>query len=185
MRILRKLSEKLRLPFPGIIPVLTLAGTFVLLGWSQPLPLSGTGWCAPAVETNGEPSTIVKMASIPVILRVISEPDAGKGEPVGVNPNEGSPEENDRDEGAVENGMPETPHPDIGRMPLFQLCARYGLNLQTVLKTLADNEIEASASMSITQIADKNDLTPLDVYELIREVAEMNPPSLPEPGKDK
>ena len=64
--------------------------------------------------------------------------------------------------------LPLSPPAGIGRRSLADICQEYNLHIPTILRSLADNNIEAAAEMSIKEIAEQNKLTPMDVYEVIR-----------------
>ena len=48
----------------------------------------------------------------------------------------------------------------------------YRLDSQKILKGFSDNNVSASADMTIKQIARQNDMAPTDVYSLLQQIAE-------------
>ena len=66
-------------------------------------------------------------------------------------------------------GLPDEPKPGLGRITLSDLCREYQLNLSGLLKALETKKIKASGDMKIKEIAEHNELTPIDFYEIIRE----------------
>ncbi|MGD8943201.1 MAG: DUF4405 domain-containing protein, partial [Desulfobacterales bacterium] len=68
--------------------------------------------------------------------------------------------------------LPPTPPPGTGSKKLNDLSREYSLNIQLVLKGLAEAGVIAGADMTIKQIARQNEMAPRDVYGLVRKVAE-------------
>lgn len=64
----------------------------------------------------------------------------------------------------------------LGRRSLANICQEYNLNIPTIIPSLADNNIEAAAEMSIKNIAEQNKLIPVDVYEVIRNSVDTTEP---------
>lgn len=64
----------------------------------------------------------------------------------------------------------------LGRRSLANICQEYDLNIPTIIPSLADNNIEAAAEMSIKNIAEQNKLIPVDVYEVIRNSVDTTEP---------
>lgn len=60
------------------------------------------------------------------------------------------------------------PKPGLGKWTLSDLCQEHKLDITVVLQTLSNNKIKASEDMNIKQIAEQNDLRPIDVYEIIK-----------------
>jgi hypothetical protein len=76
---------------------------------------------------------------------------------------------------ALETGagkMPAKPVQGMGKLTPEELCARYGLDADSVANALGENDIRWEAGMNLRQIAELNGLSPIDVYDGIREVAE-------------
>lgn len=67
--------------------------------------------------------------------------------------------------------LPASPPQGTGTLPLTDLCARHGLDAGAVLAHLAAKGITAKPDMTLKQIAEANQASPLDVYALIREAA--------------
>ena len=68
--------------------------------------------------------------------------------------------------------LPPTPPPGTGSKKLNDLSREYSLNIQLVLKGLAEVGVKADADNTIKQIAQQNEMAPSDVYALVRKVAE-------------
>ena len=71
-------------------------------------------------------------------------------------------------QGAEEGRLPERPLPGTGNMSIDDLCIQYGLNTDKILRFLAEENIVAQKEMTIKVIAQKNNTSPLDIYEQIR-----------------
>ena len=65
----------------------------------------------------------------------------------------------------------------IGKRELKDLCAEYNLDVTTVLQTLRRENIHAQAEMSIKTIAEKNQMSPVDVYMIIRKNSNKSKPN--------
>ncbi|MCK4986517.1 MAG: DUF4405 domain-containing protein [Desulfobacterales bacterium] len=68
--------------------------------------------------------------------------------------------------------MPQTPPPGTGSRSLADLCQEYSLNIPIVVRGLAEENIKASAEMSLKEIATQNKRSPIDVYDAILKIAE-------------
>ena len=68
--------------------------------------------------------------------------------------------------------MPQTPPPGTGTRSLADICQEYSLNIPTIIRGLADEDIKAAADMSIKEIARKNSSSPTDVYDAIWKIGE-------------
>lgn len=66
--------------------------------------------------------------------------------------------------------LPTSPPQGLGQMPLAQLCANYNIELSSILQGLQERNISADENQSLKQIADENEMTPRDIYEIIREI---------------
>lgn len=69
------------------------------------------------------------------------------------------------------NELPEIPPPGLGKRSLADICQQYNLNIPIILRGLADRDIKASADMSIKKIAEHAKMSPIDVYEAIKDIA--------------
>ena len=85
------------------------------------------------------------------------------------------------EQGPVTAGLPDAPKPGLGRITLSDLCREYQINLSELLKVLEAKKIKASGDMKIREIAEQNELTPIDLYEIIRKASV----SLLTPGENK
>jgi len=66
--------------------------------------------------------------------------------------------------------MPDNPPPGMGKRSLADICQEYSLNIPAVLSGLVQNNIKATAEMTIREIAGQNNTSPVDIYEAIRGV---------------
>jgi hypothetical protein len=64
--------------------------------------------------------------------------------------------------------LPLAPPPGLGRRSLADMCQEYNLHIPTILRRLADKNIQAAAGLTIKQIAEHNKLSPTEVYDVIR-----------------
>lgn len=64
--------------------------------------------------------------------------------------------------------LPESPPPGTGNMTLADVCARFNLNLKTLLRDLSRAGIKAEESLTIKTIAKNNQTSPMDIYEQIK-----------------
>ncbi len=70
--------------------------------------------------------------------------------------------------------IPSKPAQGLGKLTLRALCSKYGLDTESVIKSLQQKNIRAREDMSLRQIAEFNGLNPIDVYGSIRETIESN-----------
>ena len=71
--------------------------------------------------------------------------------------------------GIVEK-LPGSPPPGTGNLTLADLCSRYNLNMKVVNRGLAKEGIKASEELTIKKIAEKNHMSPIDIYEKIKSI---------------
>ena len=71
-----------------------------------------------------------------------------------------------------EERMPQRPRQGAGKLTLEGLCAQYDLEMAHVRKELEEKNLRFSEGMNLRQIAELNNLSPIDVYGKIREAAE-------------
>lgn len=64
--------------------------------------------------------------------------------------------------------LPESPPPGTGNMTLADVCARFNLNLKTLLQDLSRAGIKAEESLTIKTIAENNQTSSMDIYEKIK-----------------
>jgi hypothetical protein len=67
--------------------------------------------------------------------------------------------------------FPENPPPGFGKRVLADICQEYNLNIKTIERHLSENNMKATADMTVKAIADKYDVGPLDVFEVIKKSA--------------
>ncbi|MEN7973912.1 MAG: DUF4405 domain-containing protein [Verrucomicrobiota bacterium] len=73
-------------------------------------------------------------------------------------------------EDKTDGGMPMKPGMGFGRKELSSVCESYDLDLQVTIEGLKGLGIEVSAEESIKEIAEKNDMEPLSIFEAIRQL---------------
>ena len=73
--------------------------------------------------------------------------------------------------------LPEEPPAGLGKKPLAELCREYSLDLDEVLRILADRNMTAKAEMNIQEIAEVTGKDPYGVYDLIRNELSKKSPS--------
>lgn len=67
--------------------------------------------------------------------------------------------------------LPISPPAGFGKRSLADICQEYKLDIQAVLQGFAAHKITAREAMSIKEIAAENNTSPLDIFELLRQVA--------------
>ena len=70
---------------------------------------------------------------------------------------------------AAGGGLPETPPPGVGRMPLAALCESYGLDLEPALAALRAAGVEAVGTKTLKELAETTGRHPQDLYEIVRQ----------------
>ena len=70
--------------------------------------------------------------------------------------------------------LPALPPSGFGRRSLTEICREYNLNLNAVLQQLSEKNLDAGPDQSLKDIAEQNNLGPLDVYEIFKGVANSN-----------
>lgn len=77
-----------------------------------------------------------------------------------------------KDEGPIEKTdvLPDTPLPGTGNLTLADFCTQFNFNIKQVVRELNKQNIEASAALTLKQIASDNDISPTDLYERIRSI---------------
>jgi len=78
--------------------------------------------------------------------------------------------------------IPETPAGGTGKKTVSDICAQYGLDLGVIMRGFAANKIRATADMNLKTIAEQNNMGPVDIYDLIRKIAESRPAETPQPS---
>ena len=67
------------------------------------------------------------------------------------------------------SALPFKPAPGFAKRPLKDICREYQLNMVKILQALSWHGIVAQGEMNLKAIAEKNGMSPQDVYSLIRE----------------
>jgi hypothetical protein len=68
--------------------------------------------------------------------------------------------------------LPESPPPGTGNLTLADFCTQYDLGNKVVILKLKGEEITASADLTLKQIAIQNQKSPIDLYEIIKNIAQ-------------
>lgn len=69
-------------------------------------------------------------------------------------------------------GLPDTPPAGIGRRSLADICQAYRITIPTLIRSLSDHKISAAADQPLKAIAEQHQMTPHDLYDLIRHLAD-------------
>lgn len=72
------------------------------------------------------------------------------------------------------NMLPENPAPGTGNITLADFCTQYNLNIKVVTRSLKESNIISKADMTIKEIGESNKISPIDVYEQIKLIADKN-----------
>jgi len=64
--------------------------------------------------------------------------------------------------------LPADPPPGLGRLKLSDVCEQYALNLDKALETLKKVGIKASGDLTLREIAQRNLVLPIEVYDALR-----------------
>lgn len=67
--------------------------------------------------------------------------------------------------------LPVTPSPGFGNRKLADICQEYGLNIGIVVSEFGKSGIAAHANMSLKEIAQQADSSPLDVYHRLKSIS--------------
>jgi len=67
--------------------------------------------------------------------------------------------------------LPDSPTPGMGRRTIADICNEYHLNIPAIMLGFARENIKVSADMSLKKIAEGNNLSALDVYEILRRLS--------------
>ena len=68
-------------------------------------------------------------------------------------------------------GLPASPPPGTGNLTIKDLADQYGLEGPAIVQALRGKGLDCKGSMTIKEIAQGNNMGPLDVYDLIKEAA--------------
>jgi uncharacterized protein DUF4405 len=66
--------------------------------------------------------------------------------------------------------LPDTPAPGTGNITLADFCVQYHLNIKVILRSLKESNITSKEDMTIKQIAEKNQISSIDIYERIKSI---------------
>jgi hypothetical protein len=76
--------------------------------------------------------------------------------------------------------LPMDPPPGLGKRRLSDICEEYGLDLARMSEKLKAGNIDAQPAMTLKDIADKNGMLPIDVYEALRSDTPLKRPPAPQ-----
>jgi hypothetical protein len=68
--------------------------------------------------------------------------------------------------------LPESPPPGTGNLTLADFCIQYDLSTKLVIRELKGKGVTASADLTLKQIASENQTSPIDLYEIIKNIAQ-------------
>jgi hypothetical protein len=77
---------------------------------------------------------------------------------------------NTADRSKDDTALPESPRPGTGNLTLADFCAQYGLNNKWIVRELKKQAINASQELTLKTIADRNNLSAIDLYERIKDI---------------
>jgi hypothetical protein len=64
--------------------------------------------------------------------------------------------------------LPALPPTGFGQRPLVEICREYNVDLDALLRHLAEKKLDAGPDQSLKEIAEQNNMGPLDVYDLFK-----------------
>jgi hypothetical protein len=67
--------------------------------------------------------------------------------------------------------LPESPPPGTGNLTLADFCTQYDLSNKLILRELKKKGITASEDLTLKQIASQNQTSPIDHYEIFKNIA--------------
>jgi hypothetical protein len=67
--------------------------------------------------------------------------------------------------------LSESPPPGTGNLTLADFCTQYDLSNKLIIRELKKKGITASADLTLKQIASQNHTSPIDLYEIIKNIA--------------
>jgi hypothetical protein len=71
--------------------------------------------------------------------------------------------------------LPDEPLTGTGNLTLADLCSQYNLNIKAITRGLAKEGLQVSEELTIKKIGEKNQVSPIDIYEKIKAVAAAQP----------
>ena len=71
--------------------------------------------------------------------------------------------------------LPDEPPTGTGNFTLADLCSQYNLNIKVISRGLAKEGLQFSEELTIKKIGEKNQVSPIDIYEKIKAVAAAQP----------
>jgi hypothetical protein len=66
--------------------------------------------------------------------------------------------------------IPESPPPGTGNLTLADFCAQYNLSSKMVTRELKNHGLTASSDLTLKQIAQQNQKSPIDLYEIVKTI---------------
>ncbi|MFC1815955.1 DUF4405 domain-containing protein [Thermodesulfobacteriota bacterium] len=71
--------------------------------------------------------------------------------------------------------LPDKPIAGTGKRSVSAICKKYNLDIKTIMRGFVVHAIKATADMSLKTIAAQNGLDPVEVYDIIKQIAESKP----------
>jgi hypothetical protein len=68
--------------------------------------------------------------------------------------------------------LPESPPPGTGNLTLADFSTQYDLSIKLMIRELKEKGITASADLTLKKIASQNQKSPIDLYEIIKNIAQ-------------
>jgi hypothetical protein len=68
--------------------------------------------------------------------------------------------------------LPQAPPPGTGNITLADFCGQYNLNVKVMIRLLKEADITSKEDMTIKKIGEINEMSPIDVYDRIKSIAE-------------
>ena len=68
--------------------------------------------------------------------------------------------------------LPESPSPGTGNLTLADFSTQYYLSIKLMIRELKEKGVTASADLTLKQIASQNQKSPIDLYEIIKNIAQ-------------
>ena len=88
------------------------------------------------------------------------------------------------DAGAAKT-LPENPPAGFGKRTLADICQEYNLNIKVIERHLTENNMPATADMTIKAVAEKYNVGPLDIFEIIKNSAKASSMTAEQPSEKK
>ncbi len=67
--------------------------------------------------------------------------------------------------------FPDSLSPGFGRKKLAEICTDFGLDLSEIIHALSKKGVKAESAQSIKEIATKNNMEPIAIFDIIRDAS--------------